>query len=181
MSSSTILLDACVLINLLASEELTTILSLSNNEFKICTVVKGESFYLRSDKADDQPFTLANFDLLIESGLLTVCDLEDEKEEELYVDYSSQLGSGEAMSIAIAQSRGYFLATDDRKARRIFLEAVMNPAFLLSTADLIREWAEADLIPSAQLKNALLNIQRRANFTPRRIDPNFQWWIDSCL
>lgn len=181
MSSSTILLDACVLINLLASEELTTILSLSNDEFKICTVVKEESFYLRSDKTEDQPFTLANFDSLIQSGLLTICELEDEKEEELFVDYSSQLGSGEAMSIAIAQSRGYFLATDDRKARRIFLEAITNPAFLLSTADLIRDWAESSLIPSDQLKTALLNIQRRANFTPRRIDPNFQWWIDSCL
>jgi predicted nucleic acid-binding protein len=124
---------------------------------------------------------LANFDSLIQAELLTICELEDEKEEELYIDYSSQLGSGEAMSIAIAQSREYFLATDDRKARRIFLEGTANPAFLLSTADLIRNWAESNLIPSDRLKTALINIRRRANFTPRRIDPNFQWWVNSCL
>ena len=151
------------------------------DEFKICTDVKEESFYLRSDNAEDQSFTLAKFDSLIQSTLVTICELENEMEEELYVDYSSQLGNGEAMSIAIAQSRGYFLATDDRKARRIFLEAVTNPAFLHSTSGLIRDWAESNLIPSDRLKAALLNIKHRANFIPRRIDPNFQWWINSCL
>lgn len=136
---------------------------------------------MRSDNTEDQSSTLANFDSLLQSGLLTICKLENEREEELYVDYSSQLGDGEAMSIAIAQSRGYILATDDRKARRIFLEAVPKPDSLFSTSDLIRSWAESNLIPPDQLKIALLNIQHRANFIPRRIDPNFQWWIDNCL
>lgn len=180
MSSSTILLDACVLINLLASEELVSILNISHKEFKICTVVKKESFYLRTDDSEDQVFTLANLDSLVESGALTICDVEDEIEEELYVDYSSQLGDGEAMSIAIAQARGYILATDDRKAQRIFLASVNNSDRLISTSELIRTWAELTGISADRLKKALLNIQHRANFIPRRIDPNFQWWIDNC-
>jgi predicted nucleic acid-binding protein len=173
------ILDACVLINLLASGEAEGILHAARRDSFICTAVEGESIYLRTD---DPKSPLERIDLrpLIESGLLTLCDVEAGQEAERYVDYASVLDDGEAMSLAIALSRGFILATDERKARRLFSEAASDPQRLTSTSELLRQWAEAETIPADQLKAALLSIERRARYQPSAADPNYQWWLDSC-
>ncbi len=173
------MLDACVLINLVASDEIETIFSAAESEFLICEVVRKESFYLRSDDPQEESVEVIQLDSLVNTGVLDVCVVEGDEEEALYVNYASQLDDGEAMSIAIAEARGYALATDDRKARRIFLEVPTSPERLISTSDLIRNWAEGESISPERLKSALLNIRRRATFFPRRVDPNFQWWVDN--
>ena len=180
MASSIVLLDACVLINLLASGEIEAILRVTEQEFKICTAVEKESFYLRADDPQEQSFDSVQLDPLVKSGVLSVCAIESEVEGTLYVDYASQLDDGEAMSIAIAEARGYLLATDDRKARRIFLESTAAPGRLISTSDLVRSWAERQAISLDKLKAILLSIQHRASFIPPRSDAHLQWWRDSC-
>lgn len=176
----TIILDACVLINLLASEEAEDILRSTGKECRICVVVENESFYLRPDDPQEDSFESVKLDSLIKSGVLSLCDVEGAQEATLYVDYASQLGDGEAMSLAIAESRGYILATDDRKARRIFLESVGDSGRLTSTSELVRNWADSQSVPPAKLKSVLLSIQHRANFFPPRKDPNFTWWNNAC-
>ncbi len=52
----TIILDACVLINLLASEEAEDILRATGKECRICVVVEKESFYLRPDDPQEESF-----------------------------------------------------------------------------------------------------------------------------
>jgi predicted nucleic acid-binding protein len=172
------ILDACVLINLLASGEVEGILRAAMRDSFICTAVEGESIYLRTD---DPKAPLEHIDLrpLIGSGLLTVCAIEGSTEAELYVDYASALDDGEAMSLAIALSRNLVLATDERKARRLFLEAVGDGARLTSTSELLRHWAEADGIPADRLKTALLRIEKRARYQPPASDANYQWWADA--
>ena len=174
------ILDACVLINLLASEEAEDILRASGKECRICVVVEKESFYLRPDDPQAESFESVKLDWLIKSSLLRLCDVEGDNEATLYVDYARRLDDGEAMSLAIAESRGYILATDDRKARRIFLESVGDSKCLTSTPELIRGWAERRSVPPARLKAALTRIQRNANFFPPRRDPNFAWWNNAC-
>jgi predicted nucleic acid-binding protein len=176
----TVILDACVLINLLASEEAEDILQATGKECRICVVVEKESLYLRPDDPHEETFESVKLDVLINSGLLTLCDIEGDYEAALYVDYASRMDDGEAMSTAIAVSRNYILATDDRKARRIFLESITDSKRLTSTSELIRNWADNRLISPVRLKAVLTRIQHKANFCPPRRDPNFTWWNNAC-
>lgn len=173
------ILDACVLINLLASGEVEGILRSASMDSYICSAVEGESIYLRTEDPKN-PIEPIDLRPLIGSGLLAVCHIEGDQEAELYVDYASALDDGEAMSLAIALSRGFHLATDERKARRLFLEAGADAQRLPSTSELLRRWSEAELVPPAKLKASLLNIERRALYQPPTSDPNYQWWLDSC-
>jgi len=175
----TIILDSCVLINLLASEEIEDILGSTGKECRICAVVERESFYLRPDDPQEELFEVIKLGPLIKSGVLGLCDIEGSQEATLYVDYASRLGDGEAMSLAIAESRGYVLATDDRKSRRIFLESGNDPNQLTSTSELVRNWAESRSVSPAKLKSVLIDIQHRAHFFPPRRDVNFTWWTDA--
>jgi predicted nucleic acid-binding protein len=170
------ILDTCVLINLLASGEIEEILRAAARDSLICSAVRGESIYLRTDdpKVPLEPIDLAP---LIDAGLLAVCQIEGDREAGLYVDYASALDDGEAMSLSIALSRGYVLATDERKARRLFLEALSEPERLISTAELVRPWAEDTAVLAERVKSALLNIEKRARYQPPSTDPCFHWWI----
>ena len=108
-----------------------------------------------------------------------VCNIEGGQEEELYVDYSALLDDGEAMSLAIAVSRGYVLATDERKARRLFIDTTQDPKRLIATSELLRQWADAERIPEDRVRIALQQIEKRARYQPPTNDSNCQWWIDA--
>lgn len=178
ISSTAQILDACVLINLLASGEIEGILRVAARNSLICSAVEGESIYLRTDDPKS-PLDLIDLHPLIDSGLLTVCHLEGDYEAELYIDYASALDDGEAMSLAIALARGLVLATDERKARRLFLEAAGDTKRLTSTSELLWQWAEAEAVAAGRLKAALLHIERRARYQPPNTDPNHRWWVDA--
>jgi predicted nucleic acid-binding protein len=172
------ILDACVLINLLAGGEIKGVLAAATRESLICSAVERESIYLRTDDPH-APLELIRLDPLIDSGLLTVCHVEGDDESHLYVDYASKLDDGEAMSMAIALSRGFVLATDERKARRLFLGAAGDASRLTSTAELVRHWAESEHIPAPRLKESLLHIEARARYQPPASDANYQWWVNA--
>ena len=174
-----VLLDTCVLVNLLASGEIDDVLRATAHEVLICSAVEKECLYLRSDDPL-APAEAVRLDPLLRAKLLGVCQIESEEEESLYVNYASELDDGEAMSVALAQARGYALATDERKARRLFEEAVGKAGRLLSTSDLIRGWCEARKIPRARLKSTLLQIRTRARFFPAMDDDHYRWWCDAC-
>jgi predicted nucleic acid-binding protein len=176
-SSRTQILDAYALINLLASGEIKGIVARAARESLICSAVEGESIYLR---IEDPKAPLEAIDLrpLINSGMLTVCHIEGE-EAELYVDYASVLDDSEAMSLAIALVRQFVLATDERKARRLFLEAAGDSTRLRSTSELVRCWVETEAISAERLKAALLSIEKRARYQPPTTDVNYRWWLDS--
>lgn len=170
-----VLLDTCVLINVLASGEAEGILAAAGGEFLICTAVRDETIYLRSEEPEP---SLDRVDISshIECGLFGLTDLRGEDEQSLYVDYASQLDDGEAMSLAIAYVRDYHIATDDRKARRLFLEGGGADERLISTAELVRRWSERHEIQAAQLSRAVEHIALRARFYPGASDPHYPWW-----
>ena len=175
-SSREQILDACVLINLLASGEIEDILRVAGRDSLVCSAVEKESIYLRTGDPHT-PLELIELKPLIDSGLLTVCQIEGDQEAQLYVDYASALDDGEAMSLAIALSRDFVLATDERKARRLFLEAAGDQKRLTSTTALVRHWAEAERIPADRVKTALTRIEERARYQPPTTDANYKWWV----
>jgi hypothetical protein len=120
-------------------------------------------------------FEAVDLNPLIERGAVKVCEIEGEVEELLYVDYAALLEDGEAMSIALAISRGFHLATDERKARRFFIKATNNADRLISTSQLIRTWAEVRSIPRNDLGGVLALVQSRARYQPSLVDdPNYK-------
>lgn len=178
MSRKNVVLDTCVLINLLASGECEDILRGLNNHWLVCAAVEKESLYLRTNDPHN-PMEAVTLAPLIAMKLLQLCNIESAEEARLYVNYATQLDDGEAMSVALAISRGYTLATDERKARRLFLE-VSSPDRLICTSQIVKDWAEAIAISPERLKSALLQIVSRARFFPPAADSNVQWWSDLC-
>ena len=174
----TVLVDTCTLINLLATGELEAITGSMGSRFAICSAVLKETIYLRPENAGDPPDSI-NIAPLIRSGVLGVCSLESEEEELLYIDYASQLDDGEAMSLATARRRGFILATDDRKAERLFLEAVGDTARLISTSDIVRNWPDSGQVSAEKLSTIVHRIVQRARFAPSHSDPNIRWWRDA--
>jgi hypothetical protein len=174
------ILDACVLINILASGRAQEILTGSEYKFGICTVVSKESIYLRAADPNAPPDTV-ELEPFVNSKCLTVYGLSGDKEQTLYIDYAADLDDGEAMTLALAFSRGFTVATDDRKARRIFLEDTGDVTRLLSTPQILRKWfREADLT-AGELKKMLLEVSRRGRFSSHSGDPEFTWWSKAVL
>jgi hypothetical protein len=174
-SQSVAILDACVLINILASGRAQEILTGSEYRFAVCTVVGSESIYLRAADANAPPEEV-NLDPFVKSKCLTVCALSGDAERSLFIDYATDLDDGEAMTLALAFSRGFSMATDDRKARRIFLEEIGDATRLLSTAQILRMWSQRAALTARELKKLLLEVSRRGRFSPPSGDPDFVWW-----
>ena len=168
-------LDACVLINLLATGRAEDILSKTGYQFGICPVVKNESIYLRATDLNAPPEEV-KLDAHLKSNRLTVFDLSSDEEKELYVDYAMQLDDGEAMSLALVNSRGMSMASDDRKARRLFTEEIGDPKRLLSTSQILKEWSEKAGVNTADVKQVLTDVSRRGRFFPNSGDTHFDWW-----
>ena len=169
------ILDACVLINLLATGRAQDIMSESRYQFGICSVVKNESIYLRATDSSAPPEEV-KLDPYVESNRLTVHELSGDSEKELYVDYAAELDDGEAMSLALVYSRRFSMASDDRKARRLFLEEIPDLNRLLSTSQILKEWSEKVGLDPATLKQMLIEVSRKGRFFPNSGDPHFVWW-----
>jgi predicted nucleic acid-binding protein len=167
-----VVLDTCVLINLLATDRIVEIVQVVALTCLVCSAVCGESLYLRPMEADAKPDAV-DLRSLLESGVLTVCTIEGSREEEAYVNYALELDDGEAMSLAIAQERKYALATDEKKARRIIGESAPD-LLILSTPEIIRTWAEGR--DKVEIADAVRSIQMRARFRPSDADPLAGWW-----
>jgi predicted nucleic acid-binding protein len=169
-----LILDACVLLNLLATDQINEILLAQAREILVCDLVSSESYYLKSLDGSDEKI-LVNLEPLFTCSLIGTCEFENDSETDLFVNLAAQLDDGEAKSIAIALSRRFAIATDDKKARRVIADA-SSGIELNSSLGLVRAWAEANAIGVSEVKNALERIQRMANYFPHSADQNYDWW-----
>ena len=76
---------------------------------------------------------------LLEEGLIQLMRLEHPAEEISFIDLVANLDDGEAVTGALAFRRGWSVATDDRKARRV-LGQLNPPVELVSTLELLKLW-----------------------------------------
>jgi len=165
--------DSSVLLNLLATDRFEAIAQSTGWQFAICEAVRNESKKLRN------PVTGAMEDVdiepLIKSGLLQVLKLAGEKEQALYVEEATIVDDGEAMSIAIAASRGLDLAIDDKRAsnhaRRQF------PMLKLwTTPEVLKRWSETAEVTDMDVGKAIHLIEQRARYVPPRTHRLANWW-----
>jgi hypothetical protein len=117
-----------------------------------------------------------DFTSLLLSGLLAVCDPQNQQELDQYTYYATRFRSdGEAMCLALAEQRGWAVATDDRRAIRVARQAGLT---VVSCPQLVRAWADATTPDPATLLRVLQDIQVLAQFKPNPSMPECDWWVD---
>ena len=172
--ASILIQDACVLINLLGSGRFRDIAAGCGLEFAIVSAVSTETLYLHNpDPSEREQIDLQP---LINDGILKILDPENEQEKLRYIELALSLDDGEAESVAIAESRNYALATDDKKARRMIQNENIKIE-LWSTCSLLQSWQKKSSVSDEDMKNALKNILSRARYHPKAGHPNYDWWM----
>jgi len=163
--------DACVLINLLATNRIAEIAASNDAAIVIVREVADETFFLRPDNPADErsPVDLGS---LCSTGTIEVLDL-DEDELALFVAYAAAVDDGEAASIAVSVRRGLPLATDDRGALRLIAREGLQLELHCTTA-IMHRWAAT--ITEAEVAAALAAIEDRASFIPGAADQHHLWW-----
>ena len=171
------MLDACCALNLLASGHFEAILRTPVGGralvYTIAEVAAREAASLRrggtgEDAEEREPVDWA---AIYGSGLVRQESLRTDEEIDAFVSLASNIGDGEAMTLAIASARGYGVITDDRKALR-FLGTVPH----LGTLDLLHNWSQTAEVDASTLGTVLNTIGDRARFTAPRAHPLREWW-----
>jgi predicted nucleic acid-binding protein len=174
MPRTPLLLDACVAINLAATDRLQHIAEATSTTFTLVRQAAAEVGHLR-DIAEGNviltPIDLSQYN----RQALEIISLTP-PEYPIYVNLAQSVDDGEAATIAVAVQRNLQLATDDRKARRLCTELQIPEP--LRTLGLLRSYADATRLQHPQLRSLLLKIRDRASYQPPRSDPDQKWWED---
>ena len=173
-------LDACCLINLLAAGRILdpTAGALEPGlTLHVAQKAVEETLYLLKPDAED-PSVLVKvaIDLgpCFAAGQIDRCAIQGPAETELFVRLAVRLDDAEAECLAIAKTRAWILATDDRPARRLAAELGVG---VLSTPEIVKRWADRTGAADELIRQVLGNIETYARFTPRRNSPEYSWWM----
>jgi len=169
------LLDACAVLNLYATRWMGPILVAVNGPVGVADVVAREAqFVLRGGTGEDarerEPVDLQ---LFLNDGLLEVVSSDVEEELLTFIDFSREVGEGEAMTAALAIHRDCIVVTDDRKASRIL---GARGVVLRTSLDLIRGWSETPIVTPEVLRTALIDLRQRGNYDIQRGHALREWW-----
>lgn len=168
-----LLVDACVMINLAASGvPLAELASRNEASFQMSRVAAAEVLYVANDADELEVVELA---AIVASGNIRLIELTEDEQSE-FIAFARDLDDGEAATLAVASKRGWPVATDDRKARRLATRAGVH---LVSTSALLRRWAGDKSEPRDRVAAVLQRVERRASFIPPKDDPLRTWWQDS--
>ncbi len=168
-----VVLDADVLMNLVASGHASEVAGALSCHALLCPRPRAEALYLRLESGGQEEISLGP---MLRDGTLVPAEMSPD-EIEMYVELASVIDDGEAQALAVAAVRNLRLVTDDRKARR---EAGARKVVILSTPELMRNWADVTKANDNRLATALRNIETRASYRPSAQHPLREWW-DKCL
>jgi predicted nucleic acid-binding protein len=172
--SEDLLLDACVAINLRATGIWPEIARASGFRFQIPEPAINEVLFVTGDDGEREPMPLRD---LAQRGWFECCPLSSE-ELELMVSMAADLGVGEAACLAVGITRRSIVATDDRFARRRAQHRDRGLR-LMTTAQLLRLWADESRQASGRVREALTAIEERASFRPAAGEPDSEWWYEA--
>jgi hypothetical protein len=170
MDMPIVLLDACVLINLCATELVKEIALANGVTFGIVSEVASESLYV------DIPGVHGLDRMAIDVNSLELMVLElDGAELETFIAFAGELDDGEAATLAAALHRHLHAATDDRRALR-FVQDRALAVEIVRTSDLIHRWANYVNADRAEVATILKRVREGAHFQPNPDDPHANWW-----
>ena len=171
------IIDACAVLNLHASGFFESILRSRPDSCCVVEQVKNESLFIRkpSDSITGYEYEPITLDQYFQNDLLKLVKLENNTEQELFVNLAATVDDGEAATIAVAISHNMRVVTDDKKAVRVIKQEAPR-LVCLSTLDVVKAWSEARAIEPSQIKTALENIIVHANYVPNSKHHLFEWW-----
>ncbi len=176
---SHLILDACCVLNFSASGQFIRILKSIPVQVAVAEVViQKELITLQrlKEEANDDALELEK---AISQGLILVVDFESELEEESFVNYAFELGDdGESATFALAISRDWAVATDDKKAIA-FSKREAPDLQVLSTLEIVKNWHESENVSSTELATVLRAIRTKGRYIPDRNHPLLSWWRKS--
>jgi hypothetical protein len=143
--------------------------------FKVCPDVIREVKILRDrETGEEHAIDLEPF---FAAGFLERIEPQTDMEFELLIDYAALLGAGdgEAMSFALAESRGHPIAIDDERAIRRAKKRYPNFE-TLGTLEILIMWQERNGIADERMGQLLQSIFRFARFRPAASHPHYVWW-----
>lgn len=176
-----LLLDACCLINLLATGRMEEILGILPFLFATSRLVATkEVLAIARDEEEEVPVEreIIPASALENSGNLILMDLSTDQELADFVRFAAELDDGEASVCALALSHQGGVATDDRKALRI-LNREAPEVLTVQTSELLHDWARLSSAPASEITRVLRSIERKARFLPRRDAPWSEGWASS--
>lgn len=182
-STPLVFLDACCLINLFATDCVEEILGSLPYRWAVAQyVVDNEVLEIGvEDEASDPGRGRRSIHPLLEKvvadGLVQSVEITSSEEAAEFVRFARRLDDGEAHTCALARVREAGVATDDKKAIRVWEEEGAEAKAILRTSELLFEWADAQATERQELVRIARAIARQASFFPPRSDPNFDRWM----
>jgi predicted nucleic acid-binding protein len=167
-----VVLDTCCLVNLAAIDGTLDCLASLTLIWHVPTAVQTEGIFIRA-AADSREVQRIDLTPSITKGAVQICTPANDAEHALYVEFALSLGDGEAMALAIAKTRGWKVATDDRKARN---KADAVGVSVVTTPELVQRWASETGRSRAEVTVALRRIETLARFSPAENSPAAKWW-----
>lgn len=136
-----VVVDACFAINFLAIDRTDLLAELEPYRFHVPSEVEREI---------EREVQRRRLQRAFREGTLNRLEITDQEEIARSVELRSVFGAGESMAVAVAESRGWVVATDEkRKLRHLILDA-LGEDFLLNTEGVLVEAINQGLLTVPQ-------------------------------
>lgn len=173
----TVVIDACCLLNLLATGRALDLVRACDVELLISEQAHREALFLHTAPDADgarskQPVST---EPLRTAGRLQIRSLDTEPLIAALVACAAQLRDEDASCVALAGVLGLPLVTDDGKQRRI-ARTQFPRIELVSTLAVLDEAVRALAMPEHELFGLVAELRWRGNFAPPRKDPLSPWY-----
>jgi hypothetical protein len=173
---SHVVLDACCLLNFAASGHLLDIIKAIPAQAVVTEIVATQELKTLNRLQDEKNEAAIQFEAAISQGLLMVVDFNSDREAETFINYAAVLGDdGDAATCAIAISRDYAIATDDKREISFFQKEA-NHLQVLSTLELVKYWSETAKVDDLELEFVLTAIRVKGKYMPNSRHPLLSWW-----
>lgn len=178
MNPGDAIIDACSLLNLLATRREAELVLALRIRLIVAPAVRSEAVYLDGPPSEsgDPTRELADLSPLEAAGLLRVMQLADEAAD-AFVSAAAELADNDAASVALAATLRVQLITDDGKERRV-CQRLFPHVEIVSTLALVRQATEGLGLDRDTMRVLLRDLRLRGSFEPPRKDPNKDWFWD---
>lgn len=172
MPPDSLLLDACIAINLAAAGRADDIAKVLNTRFLMVPQaarefgeirIEGEGLVVSRRIGDGSEHLVAEVVGLTDAEVVA------------YVELARDIDDGEAATVAVSRARSLAMATDDRKARRVINEIGLPAP--MNTTTLLHNYSTAGSLSRLEVGEMLRRVRDHANYIPRHTDHNYAWWM----
>ncbi len=172
-----LVIDACCLLNLLASRHEVEIVTALGVELIAAPSILSEALYLSGPPAEDGTPSQEPVDLSgLEAAALFRTEPVDGPALESFIRCAEHLKDPDAAPVALAATFEFPLASDDSRQRNVARQ--LFPGIeLVSTLELLYPALCELALSDGEMRDLAHDIRWRASFLPPKRDPHRQWFL----